>query len=143
MRGGHALEQAPRELARCGVGKEAVRSPLKQRRPRRAEIAVASPLFLPGTAQEFKRHFEIPILKGRDAAASEAERHKGEERLKELIGIVNRCVVPCRHPLPTPVVLKTVVPLGHAATDCGSVTQRPPQPARWMWAAPYSSSPCV
>jgi len=43
-----------------------------------------------GTAQEFKRHFELPILKGRDADASEAERQKGEERLKELISIVNR-----------------------------------------------------
>ncbi|PKU41502.1 dna repair and recombination protein rad54-like [Limosa lapponica baueri] len=43
--------------------------------------------------EEFKRHFEIPILKGRDADASEAERHKGEERLKELISIVNRCLI--------------------------------------------------
>lgn len=43
-----------------------------------------------GTAQEFKRHFELPILKGRDADASDAERQKGEERLKELISIVNR-----------------------------------------------------
>ncbi|XP_062974568.1 DNA repair and recombination protein RAD54-like [Elgaria multicarinata webbii] len=46
-----------------------------------------------GTAQEFKKHFEIPILKGRDADASEAGRHKGEERLKELISIVNRCLI--------------------------------------------------
>ncbi|XP_054837769.1 DNA repair and recombination protein RAD54-like [Eublepharis macularius] len=46
-----------------------------------------------GTAHEFKKHFEIPILKGRDADASGAERHKGEERLKELIGIVNRCLI--------------------------------------------------
>ncbi|XP_005303049.2 DNA repair and recombination protein RAD54-like [Chrysemys picta bellii] len=46
-----------------------------------------------GTAQEFKKHFEIPILKGRDADASEVERHKGEERLKELISIVNRCLI--------------------------------------------------
>ncbi|NXD00890.1 RAD54 protein, partial [Certhia familiaris] len=46
-----------------------------------------------GTAQEFKRHFEMPILKGRDADASEADRHKGEERLKELISIVNRCLI--------------------------------------------------
>ncbi|XP_072853686.2 DNA repair and recombination protein RAD54-like isoform X1 [Pogona vitticeps] len=46
-----------------------------------------------GTAQEFKKHFEIPILKGRDADASESERHKGEERLKELISIVNRCLI--------------------------------------------------
>ncbi|KAK9404299.1 DNA repair and recombination protein RAD54-like [Crotalus adamanteus] len=46
-----------------------------------------------GTAQEFKKHFEIPILKGRDADASEAGRQKGEERLKELISIVNRCLI--------------------------------------------------
>ncbi|MBV94438.1 DNA repair and recombination protein RAD54-like, partial [Eschrichtius robustus] len=43
-----------------------------------------------GTAQEFKKHFELPILKGRDAAASEEDRHLGEERLRELISIVNR-----------------------------------------------------
>ncbi|XP_045147837.1 DNA repair and recombination protein RAD54-like isoform X2 [Echinops telfairi] len=46
-----------------------------------------------GTAQEFKKHFELPILKGRDAAASEADRHLGEERLRELISIVNRCLI--------------------------------------------------
>ncbi|XP_015743898.1 DNA repair and recombination protein RAD54-like [Python bivittatus] len=46
-----------------------------------------------GTAQEFKKHFEVPILKGRDADASEAGRQKGEERLKELISIVNRCLI--------------------------------------------------
>lgn len=53
-------------------------------------VVTFSLLFYTGTAQEFKRHFEMPILKGRDADASEAERHKGEERLKELISIVNR-----------------------------------------------------
>ncbi|KAM9325446.1 DNA repair and recombination protein RAD54-like [Gastrophryne carolinensis] len=46
-----------------------------------------------GTAQEFKKRFEIPILKGRDADASLADREKGEEKLKELIGIVNRCLI--------------------------------------------------
>lgn len=46
-----------------------------------------------GTAQEFKKHFELPILKGRDAAASEADRQRGEERLQELISIVNRCLI--------------------------------------------------
>lgn len=55
-----------------------------------AVVVTFSLLFCTGTAQEFKRHFEMPILKGRDADASEAERHKGEERLKELISIVNR-----------------------------------------------------
>lgn len=43
-----------------------------------------------GTAQEFKKHFELPILKSRDAAASEADRQLGEEHLRELISIVNR-----------------------------------------------------
>ncbi|XP_063283255.1 DNA repair and recombination protein RAD54-like [Pelobates fuscus] len=46
-----------------------------------------------GTAQEFKKRFEIPILKGRDADASVADRQKGEEKLKELISIVNRCLI--------------------------------------------------
>lgn len=43
-----------------------------------------------GTAQEFKKRFELPILKGRDADASDKDRQTGEEKLKELISIVNR-----------------------------------------------------
>ncbi|KAM4640602.1 DNA repair and recombination protein RAD54-like [Discoglossus pictus] len=46
-----------------------------------------------GTAQEFKKRFEVPILKGRDADASPADRQKGEEKLKELISVVNRCLI--------------------------------------------------
>ncbi|XP_040326035.1 DNA repair and recombination protein RAD54-like isoform X2 [Panthera pardus] len=46
-----------------------------------------------GTAHEFKKHFELPILKSRDAAASEADRQLGEERLRELTSIVNRCLI--------------------------------------------------
>ncbi|XP_074077630.1 DNA repair and recombination protein RAD54-like isoform X2 [Macrotis lagotis] len=46
-----------------------------------------------GTAQEFKKHFELPILKGRDADANEEARQKGEERLRELVSIVNRCLI--------------------------------------------------
>ncbi|XP_017293211.1 DNA repair and recombination protein RAD54-like [Kryptolebias marmoratus] len=46
-----------------------------------------------GTAQEFKKQFELPILKGRDADASDKERQTGEEKLKVLIGIVNRCLI--------------------------------------------------
>lgn len=45
---------------------------------------------LSGTAQEFKKRFEIPILKGRDADASDKDRAAGEQKLKELISIVNR-----------------------------------------------------
>ncbi|XP_010784100.1 DNA repair and recombination protein RAD54-like [Notothenia coriiceps] len=46
-----------------------------------------------GTAQEFKKRFELPILRGRDAEASDKDRQIGEERLKELINIVNRCLI--------------------------------------------------
>ncbi|XP_073758769.1 DNA repair and recombination protein RAD54-like isoform X2 [Callorhinus ursinus] len=46
-----------------------------------------------GTAHEFKKRFELPILRGRDAAAREADRQLGEERLRELTSIVNRCLI--------------------------------------------------
>ncbi len=43
-----------------------------------------------GTTSEFKRRFETPILKGRDACASERETALGKERLAELADIVNK-----------------------------------------------------
>ncbi|KAF7203801.1 DNA repair and recombination protein RAD54-like [Nothobranchius furzeri] len=46
-----------------------------------------------GTAQEFKKRFELPILKGRDADASDKDRQAGEVKLRELISIVNRCLI--------------------------------------------------
>lgn len=46
-----------------------------------------------GTAKEFKKNFENPILRGRDADASDAEHQKGQEKLKELLETVNRCII--------------------------------------------------
>ncbi|XP_065314319.1 DNA repair and recombination protein RAD54-like [Gordionus sp. m RMFG-2023] len=46
-----------------------------------------------GSAQEFKRKFENPIIKGRDAYASDAERARSAEKLKELLDIVNKCII--------------------------------------------------
>ncbi|TPP66356.1 Dna repair and recombination protein rad54 [Fasciola gigantica] len=46
-----------------------------------------------GTAAEFRRHFEIPILRGRDADATEEEQKRGEEKLQELLMVVNRCII--------------------------------------------------
>lgn len=46
-----------------------------------------------GTAQEFKKRFELPILRGRDADAKEKDRQAGEEKLTELISVVNRCLL--------------------------------------------------
>lgn len=43
--------------------------------------------------QEFKRRFETPILRGRDADASPDVQKLGQERLKELADLVNRCII--------------------------------------------------
>ena len=56
------------------------------------EVIVVSPLPTThtGTTLEFKRRFETPILRGRDASASDKETRLGEERVSELASIVNR-----------------------------------------------------
>ncbi|CAH0762992.1 unnamed protein product [Bemisia tabaci] len=46
-----------------------------------------------GTSQEFRKQYENPILRGQDAYATVDERKKAEERLSQLIGIVNRCMI--------------------------------------------------
>ena len=40
--------------------------------------------FITGTVSEFKRKFENPILRGRDADASDADHKKGAEKLAEV-----------------------------------------------------------
>jgi len=39
----------------------------------------------PGTSNEFHKRFEIPILRARDALATEAEQQLGQERLAQVI----------------------------------------------------------
>eukprot|EP00092_Neocalanus_flemingeri_P002665 GFUD01002853.1.p1 GENE.GFUD01002853.1~~GFUD01002853.1.p1 ORF type:complete len:758 (-),score=233.91 GFUD01002853.1:204-2477(-) len=46
-----------------------------------------------GTAQEFRKKFEIPILRGRDADATDATASRGQEVLKEMADIVNRSII--------------------------------------------------
>ena len=46
-----------------------------------------------GTRNEFRKQYEIPILKGRDAAGSDADRQKGDERLRGLLELVNRFII--------------------------------------------------
>ncbi|KAK6352804.1 DNA-dependent ATPase protein rad54 [Orbilia brochopaga] len=52
----------------------------------------ANPEYL-GTRAEFRKKYEIPILKGRDANSDERAREKGDERLKELFGQVNKFII--------------------------------------------------
>lgn len=46
-----------------------------------------------GSRLEFRKRFELPILRGRDADASEADRKKGDECTAELLGIVNKFLI--------------------------------------------------
>lgn len=46
-----------------------------------------------GTAHEFKKRYENPILKGQDAMASQPEREKAQECLQTLTSIVNKCMI--------------------------------------------------
>ncbi|XP_071117638.1 DNA repair and recombination protein RAD54-like [Haliotis cracherodii] len=46
-----------------------------------------------GTASEFKRRFENPILRGRDADSTDEEHKKGQEKLQELAAVVNKCII--------------------------------------------------
>ncbi|KAI1847959.1 hypothetical protein JX266_006072 [Neoarthrinium moseri] len=57
-----------------------------------ALISFANPDLL-GTRQEFRKRFEIPILRGRDADALEIDRQKGDASTAELLGIVNKFII--------------------------------------------------
>ncbi|CAI4213329.1 unnamed protein product [Parascedosporium putredinis] len=55
-------------------------------------ISFANPDLL-GSRLEFRKRFELAILRGRDAAATEAERQRGDECLSELLGVVNKFII--------------------------------------------------
>lgn len=46
-----------------------------------------------GTRQDFRKQYELPILKGRDADGSDADHQKGNERLAELLALVNKFII--------------------------------------------------
>ena len=46
-----------------------------------------------GTSQEFRKKFENPILRGRDADATDSEHQRGIEKQQEMAEIVNRCII--------------------------------------------------
>ncbi|KAI7463817.1 DNA repair protein, partial [Hortaea werneckii] len=57
-----------------------------------ALLNFANPGYL-GTRQEFRKQYEIPILRGRDAAGSDADVQKGTERLNQLLAMVNKFII--------------------------------------------------
>ncbi|KAI9208840.1 P-loop containing nucleoside triphosphate hydrolase protein [Polychytrium aggregatum] len=46
-----------------------------------------------GTESEFRKNFELPILRGRDADASDKDRETSEAKLSELLGIANKFII--------------------------------------------------
>ncbi|KAJ6170997.1 DNA repair protein rhp54 [Penicillium chermesinum] len=57
-----------------------------------ALLHFANPNLL-GSQNEFRKRFELPILRGRDAAGTEESRKLGDERLLELSNIVNKFII--------------------------------------------------
>ncbi|XP_076321945.1 DNA repair and recombination protein RAD54-like okr [Tachypleus tridentatus] len=70
-----------------------------------------------GTARDFKRKYETPILCGRDAAATDKDHEKGKEKLEELISIVNRCMI-----RRTATILSKYLPVKVEQVICCSLT---------------------
>ena len=46
-----------------------------------------------GTRADFRKQYELPILRGRDAAGTDADQQKGNERLAELLALVNKFII--------------------------------------------------
>lgn len=46
-----------------------------------------------GTAEEFRKRFERPIIRGRDSAASDADQKIGNAKLLEMSALVNKCII--------------------------------------------------
>ncbi|KAF2747056.1 putative dsDNA-dependent ATPase Rad54 [Sporormia fimetaria CBS 119925] len=57
-----------------------------------ALLNFANPNYL-GTRMEFRKRFEIPILRGRDANGTEADQKRGNEALAELLTLVNKFII--------------------------------------------------
>ena len=46
-----------------------------------------------GSRNDFRKKFELPILRGRDAAGSDGDRRKGDEAIVELLALVNKFII--------------------------------------------------
>lgn len=57
-----------------------------------ALLNFANPNYL-GTKNDFRKRYEIPILRGRDADGTDVDRKLGDERLSELLTLVNKFII--------------------------------------------------
>lgn len=52
----------------------------------------ANPNYL-GTRLDFRKNYELPILRGRDASGTDSDREKGDQCLRELLTLVNKFII--------------------------------------------------
>lgn len=71
-----------------------------------------------GTTAEFRRQYEHPITKGQNADSTDKERLKAQERLNELISIVNQCMI-----RRTSALLTKYLPIKFEMVVCVKLTQ--------------------
>lgn len=57
-----------------------------------ALLNFANPEYL-GSKGDFKKNFELKILRGRDADATEKDKLESDAKLKELGGLVNKFII--------------------------------------------------
>ncbi|RAL64737.1 hypothetical protein DID88_001768 [Monilinia fructigena] len=55
-------------------------------------VSFANPGLL-GTRMEFRKKYELPIQRGRDAAGSDKDRQKGDECIRDLLNVVNKFII--------------------------------------------------
>lgn len=96
---GHRLKNSENQTYQALMGLKAKRRVLLSGTPIQNDLLEYFSLVqfvnegLLGTAAEFRKRFERPILRGRDADASDADHATCTEKLKEMAEIVNRCII--------------------------------------------------
>ncbi|XP_024941965.1 DNA repair and recombination protein RAD54-like isoform X2 [Cephus cinctus] len=121
---GHRLKNSENQTYQALMGLKAKRRVLLSGTPIQNDLLEYFSLVhfvnqgLLGTAQEFRRKFETPILRGQDAGASDSERKLAQERLNELVTVVNKCLI-----RRTSALLSKYLPVKHELVVCVKMGQ--------------------
>ncbi|XP_034942944.1 DNA repair and recombination protein RAD54-like [Chelonus insularis] len=120
---GHRLKNSENQTYQALMGLKAKRRVLLSGTPIQNDLLEYFSLVhfvnqgLLGTAQEFRKKFEIPILRGQDAAATDNERKLAQERLEELVTVVNKCLI-----RRTSALLSKYLPIKYELVVCINMT---------------------
>jgi len=96
---GHRLKNSENQTYQALAGLNAIRRVLLSGTPIQNDLLEYYSLVhfvnrdILGTAPEFKRKFENPILRGRDADSTDEDHKRMQEKLAELAELVNRCII--------------------------------------------------